>query len=178
MKTTGHLVFYISENEDFELWRALSQIPSEERSAFVKEALRSAILQPNDAQTDMRTSIHRQPVNGNRPNTLLRFDRSAGSRDGGSSGSQYTPVSDLAMDELGYDAITEADDKVLLNIHRPIEDDLEDTRIEELIHVSESRSKNTLPGLDFLLTNVIGEEDDENVIEFFRKNQTAAGEEE
>lgn len=175
MKTTGHLVFYISENEDFELWRALAQIPPEERSAFVKEALRSAILQPNDDKNAVQNGVNRSSASGIKTNTILRFDRSTNSVSGVS---QNTPVSDLAMDELGYDTIAEADDKMLLKMNRQIADDDDDTRLEELMQVRESRPKSSLPGLDFLLSNVIGEEDDENVIAFFRRNQTAAGEDE
>jgi hypothetical protein len=50
MKTSGHLILYISENEDFELWRALAQISPEERASFVKSALKRALTQNNETR--------------------------------------------------------------------------------------------------------------------------------
>ncbi|ADY56144.1 hypothetical protein Sgly_1847 [Syntrophobotulus glycolicus DSM 8271] len=49
MKTSGLLIIYISENEDFDLWRVLSQVSPEERNASVKNALRSTLLKNNNA---------------------------------------------------------------------------------------------------------------------------------
>ncbi|RJE48435.1 MULTISPECIES: hypothetical protein [unclassified Dehalobacter] len=169
MKTTGHLVLYISENEDFELWRVLSQIPPEERSAFVKNALKTAIVQNNEARNSQD--------HGARQNNVLRLDKSAG---------QSPVMHEVAMEELGYSTIAAADEKVM----RPLMDgipqsrgnprpevDFDLVRMEELLRTGETRPKTSLPGLDFLLTNVIGEEDDEKVIEFVRKSQTASAEE-
>jgi hypothetical protein len=70
MKTSGHLILYISENEDFELWRVLSQITPDERAAFVKTALKKALLPANDARNT--------PNSWAKQNNVLRMDNAQG----------------------------------------------------------------------------------------------------
>ena len=54
MKTSGYLVLYISENDDFELWRALCQFTPEERASVVKTALKKALLEEYSSQPASR----------------------------------------------------------------------------------------------------------------------------
>ncbi len=172
MKTSGHLIFYISENEDFELWRVLSQISPDDRAAFVKSALRKALL-GNEGRT---------PSHNWAKNNVLRMDKNF----------VDSPMSELALEELGYhsvSAVSEEKIRALKNFPEgrsskdyqmtvknelPEEDNL--LQLDELLQSSENMNHNSLPGLNFLLNNVIGEEDDEKVIEFIRNNQTASGE--
>jgi hypothetical protein len=178
MKTSGHLILYISENEDFELWRVLSQISPDDRAAFVKTALRKALLSGNDS---------RNSPNWTKQSNVLRMEKSY----------VDSPVTDLALEELGYHSLAGAEERVkpLRNLtnegrhagrdhlsevsYRPNvqdEDNLSSMQLDELLKPNDSVNKNTIPGLSFLLTNVIGEEDDEKVIEFIRNNKTASGE--
>ncbi|NLI90871.1 MAG: hypothetical protein GX434_01320 [Peptococcaceae bacterium] len=180
MKTSGHLLLYISENEDFELWRVLSQISPEERAAFVKAALKKALLPGNDARNPS-TSWARQ-------NNVFRMDKSAAE----------SPLDELALEELGYSSLAATEEKVIKPFiafsnegksnqkdifsigtmqDTPVEpDNLPQLQIDDLLQASQPTDKSMLPGLDFLLNNVIGEEDDEKVIEFIRNNRTASGE--
>lgn len=177
MKTSGHLILYISENEDFELWRVLSQISPDDRAAFVKTALRKALLSGNDS---------RNASNWPKASNVLRMEKSF----------VDSPINDLALEELGYHSLAGAEERVkpmrnFANEGRPgrdhlsevsnrpnvqEEDNLSSMQLDELLKPSDSSNKNNIPGLSFLLTNVIGEEDDEKVIEFIRNNKTASGE--
>ena len=133
MKTTGHLVFYISENEDFELWRILTQISPEERTAFVKNAIKKAIIQ-NSPRYSNSSGITSMPKMERRPSFETK--------------------------EFEYEAAASAKDN---------EDHLSGLQLDELIMTSDiPQDKGALPGLDFLLNNVIGEEDDEVVIDFIK----------
>lgn len=180
MKTSGHLILYISENEDFELWRVLSQITPDDRAAFVKVALRKALLQGNDARSAANTWTKQSNV--------LRMDKSA----------VESPINDLALEEVGYHTLATSEEKNIKPLKYPSnegrnnprdlsygdsirnnlqeEETLDQLQFDELLPSFESQSKNALPGLNFLLTNVIGEEEDEKVIEFIRNNKTASGE--
>lgn len=132
MKTTGHLVFYISENEDFELWKILTQISPEERTAFVKNALKKAIIQ-NSPKYSHNSGI----------SVIPKIER-------------------RTYKTEDYDYETAA-------AERHDQEHMSNIQLEELITSSEiSHNKTALPGLDFLLNNVIGEEDDEVVIEFIK----------
>lgn len=146
MKTSGHLIFYISENEDFELWRVLSQFPPDDRAAFVKAALKKAVLMRSDTGNKLANSV---------PNN---------------------PISDLALEGLADSHILTAEEKEALKYfeHEQDEDveDLDELQFDDLLQASESMATTTLPGLSFLLNNVIGEEEDEEVIAFIRNNKT------
>lgn len=159
MKTSGHLIFYVSENEDFELWRVLSQISPDDRAAFIKNALKRAIAQDNTARNSNSYS--------GKQNNVFRMDKSGGD----------SPVADLALEELAYHTMAASEDKIkpFSNQVRPTEGNspgLINLNELELFPDSEISGKSTLPGLDFLLNNVIGEEDDEKVIEFIRKSKS------
>lgn len=169
MKTSGHLILYISENEDFELWRALAQLSPEERASFVKSALKRALAQSNDALINNARDKHN--------NYNLRSEKSAAE----------SLLPDLTLEDLSFR------DQVLdENVFKPLQylnnetkngmreiDKLErDTREREenhlgLINLNQLETKvgsdSVNKGLSFLLNNVIGEEDDEKVIEFIRK---------
>lgn len=176
MKTSGHLIFYISENEDFDLWKVLSQISPDDRAAFIKSALKSALTQGNDS---------RQTMNWTKQNNVFRMEK------GGADG----PAVDLAMEELSYHTLAAAEEKIkplkfltneMKNSPREsnhtfskqvssADDDsfsLINLNDLELYPDSEKNNNRPLPGLDFLLNNVIGEEDDEKVIDFIRKNKS------
>ncbi|RNC28746.1 MAG: hypothetical protein AWM53_01187 [Candidatus Dichloromethanomonas elyunquensis] len=179
MKTSGHLLLYISENEDFELWRVLSQISPDDRTAFVKSALKKALLQGNEARnTSSRWA---------KQNNVFRMDKSI----------TENPIDELALEELGYSSLTSSEDKMIKSLKAfsaerttpkdifdtgslqkdaAEEDRLEDFHIDDLLQTPSSSNKSTLPGLDFLLNNVIGEENDEKVIEFILSNKPAGGE--
>jgi hypothetical protein len=137
MKTSGYLVLYISENDDFELWRALCQIPPEKRAATVKAALQNWLLQEEAG---------------------IRAEKKAAYTKLPESYVNQSPVGELALEELGLDLAPESLDFDL-------------SAMEESLPISTARDKSPLPGLDFLLNNVIGEEDDEEVIEYFKKTR-------
>lgn len=147
MKTTGHLIIYISESEDFELWRALSQISPEERSALVQSVLKKALLQGNDSRNSASLGKNKNL----RPNRNLPDDT----------------IGDMALDELGYSSLAAANEKVLRK-YNSFEQDDNSLTLDDLLQSDESMKKGPLPGLDFLLTNVIGEENDKEMIEFIR----------
>ena len=125
MKTSGHLILYISENDDLELWKILTQISPEERTVFVKNALKKAILQNSSKSHEgIKSNIH---------NTERIIE----------------PLAEVAAadrQEVDHDQL----------------------QFDELFLSSAITDKSSIPGLDFLLNNVIGEEDDENVIEFIK----------
>lgn len=128
MKTTGHLILYISETEDYELWRILVQISPEERTTFIKKALKKAVATQTASPSPVEKNI---PVHLN----------------------------------------TEAN-HLTAAAAEPEDEQSDQLRFDELFLSSVLPDKKDLPGLDFLLHNVIGEEDDEMVIEFFR-NRTS-----
>ncbi len=80
-------------------------------------------------------------------------------------------VADLALDELGSDLIQSLAGDELAN---PEFADLDD--LSSFIQPAEPQAKSSIPGLNFLLTNVIGEEDDESVVEYIKKARTAVNE--
>ena len=140
MKTSGHLILYISENEDLELWKILTQISPEERTAFVKSALKRALA-------------NNSPTNPN-----------------------YSNINSLQSTEKrksnpvhieGFNHQTAA-------TKEPDEEDANQLKFDELFLSSSSAltDNSSIPGLDFLLNNVIGEEDDEMVIEFIKNRIT------
>lgn len=166
MKTSGHLIFYISENEDFELWRVLTQISPEDRAAFIKGALKKALF-----QHDMKPSASKPPVAR------------------GPLGD--TSLSELALEELGYSAIASSLEKDLdpLNYFSDRgsgasddpdldifgnDEEMGILQFDELLKPADKALSRPIAGLDFLLSNVIGEESDEEVIDFFRKKREDA----
>ncbi len=138
MKTSGHLILYISENEDFELWKILTQISPEERTAFVKSALQRALTSTSSRTTDY--SINNTHSIENK---------------------QSTPPVNIE----GFNQQAAA-------TKEPEQEDANQLQFEELFLSSEVTDSNSPPGLDFLLNNVIGEEDDEMVIEFIKNRIT------
>ena len=175
MKTSGHLILYISESEDFELWRVLSQISPDDRAAFVKSALRKALSQGNEARNAGNSWAKQSNV--------LRMDKSA----------VENPITDLVLEELGYNTLAAAEEKIkplkylaneVKNNSREAnsgagrknnlqeEDNLNLINLNDLELFPDSEKSGPLHGLDFLLSNVIGEEDDEKVIEFIRKSKS------
>jgi hypothetical protein len=178
MKTSGYLIFYISENEDFELWRALSQLSADDRTAFVKSALWKALTQDTDSKKSTNNWV--------KQNKVLRI---------GKNGAESL-INDLVLEEIGQKTMAVSEEKEInplkyltneaRNNFREVSNGaLENTSFQEddnqsLIHLeelellqtSETMNKGPLPGLDFLLSSVIGEEDDEKVIEFIRQSKT------
>lgn len=163
MKTSGHLIFYISENEDFELWRVLSQLSADDRAAFVKSALWKALKQ--DVNSKKTTK------NWAKQNNILRI---------GKNGAE-TLINDLVLEEIGQNNMAASGEKTN-SLHYLTneagqnfeeEDNQDFAQLEELelLQTSEKENKNLLPGLDFLLSNVIGEEDDEKVIKFLKQSK-------
>jgi len=170
MKTSGHLILYISENEDFELWRVLSQISPDDRAAFVKSALKKSLFTGNEARS---TSAN---ANWTKQHPVLQSDNST----------LDNPINELALEGLvGSQLVTDEEKEALIffdNEKEEGQDAQEDgqedenadaLRFDDLLQSSES-SNTTIPGLSFLLANVIGEEQDENVIEFIRNNKTTS----
>ncbi len=145
MKTSGYLILYISENDDLELWRALSQISSEERASVVKSALRRALLGEKNSGTG-GSAKH---------NIQNRTERSIES-----------PAADLALDELGMDQIQSVSDEELIKLDR-----LDLVELDDFLHEADLPGRSSLPGLNFLLTKVIGEEDNEEIIEYIKKSK-------
>jgi hypothetical protein len=108
------------------------------------------------------------------------------------------PLSDLALEELGYQTLAISEEKII----KPLkyftqegkntardpnnssfiqndyqeEENLQPLELDDLLQPPEPANRNMLPGLDFLLNNVIGEEDDEKVIDFIKSSKTASGE--
>lgn len=167
MKTSGHLILYISESEDFELWRVLSQISPDDRASFVKSALKRALSQDNDSRNPNNTWA--------KQNNVLRMDKSA----------LESPLTELALEELSFNTIAASEEKKIKPLKSLINEVRNNTKPQdedklnlinlkdlELYNGSESANNGTLPGLNFLLANVIGEEDDEKVIEFIKKSKT------
>lgn len=153
MKTSGHLILYISENEDFELWRVLAQISPEDRAAFVKAALKKAVL--NESRPAAGNWAKKN--NGYRPE--IRGEES--------------PVHALALETLGYDetAAQGEEEQLRYSAQEQVMEDLNLRQLDEFIDSPRSTNKKYLPGLDFLMNQVIGEEDDEQVRDFIRKNK-------
>lgn len=139
MKTSGHLILYISENEDFELWKILTQISPEERTAFVKNALKRALAHNNSTNPN-HSSTNYHGTEKSKPSPPVNFEEFS--------------HQEAATREL-------------------IEEDTNQLQLDELILSSSSEftDNSSIPGLDFLLNNVIGEEDDEMVIEFIKNNR-------
>jgi len=170
MKTTGHLVIFISEDEDFVLWRFLAQLPSDDRVAFIKSALNAALgqkgRQKNDSNHKNNSSLHDFGKADNFIDTLVRKK--------------------IEFDEL--DEIEEIAKPLLenYNSHKPkdlsnnestkstISEDnkLEIIELEDLFQTVETKPSTTARGLDFLLNNVIGEENDESIIAFIKNNKS------
>jgi len=146
MKTSGYLIFYLSENDDFDLWRVLSQIPPEERAATVKAALRKELLQE-------RGNPQPQPQ-------FRAFNTGKALPD--------SPVADLALEDLGLHLAAAAEDEALGKA-----ESLEFFELDDFLRPSESLPKQSFSGLDFLLNNVIGEEDDESVIAYIKKSKAS-----
>lgn len=172
MKTSGHLILYISENDDYELWRVLSQISPEDRAAFVKTALKKALSQGSDSRNN---------ANWLKQNNVFRMEKN------GADGS----VAEIALEELGYNTLAATEEKIkpfkyfeednrssekvspmLKQNSQDDAFDLADLGELEILPASEIQHKTSLPGLDFLLSNVIGEEDDEKVIEFIKRKKS------
>lgn len=143
MKTSGHLILYITENEDFELWKVLTQISPEERTAFVKNALKKAILQNSQSHHDT-TKV----------NKSFSPERT------------YTEpfINEQVLEESYYPKNVAIEEQV----EHQTEDETNQLQFDELFLSSVLTDKSSIPGLDFLLNNVIGEEDDEIVIEFIK----------
>lgn len=139
MKTSGHLILYISENEDFELWKILTQISPEERTAFVKSALKRAIAH-NSSRNPQQTSL-----------------------DSTQSTERRKPDPPVHIEQFNHQAAA---------TEESYEEDANQLQFDELFLTSELTENSSIPGLDFLLNNVIGEEDDEMVIEFIKNRIT------
>ncbi|KUO58859.1 MAG: hypothetical protein APF84_14090 [Gracilibacter sp. BRH_c7a] len=144
MKTSGHLILYISENEDFELWKVLTQISPEERTAFVKSALKRALI------SNVPRSSNNTRINNIQSTENKKFD---------------TPVN---VQQFSYQAAATQE----------VDEEDDQLQFDELFLSPERRDDSTIPGLDFLLNNVIGEEDDEMVIEFIKNRMTEDDEDE
>lgn len=175
MKTSGHLIFYISENEDFELWKVLSQIPSDDRAAFIKSALKKALIQETNSKNISNNWI--------KHSITQRIDQSRADN----------ALSEIALEEIGYDAIAASEENIMKPILKnlnnesreltnnvsnifskgtgiSVEESISLNQLDELMQTTESMQSN-LSGLNFLLNNVIGEENDEKVIDFLRKSK-------
>jgi hypothetical protein len=185
MKTSGRILLYISENEDFELWRVLCQISPDERAALVKSALKRALLPASDG----RNANSNLADTWLKPNNARRIDKNI----------EENPPAERGLQESGYFSQTAAADE---NTMRPFqalategrgmgrenpasmpkagdhpgEDNLLDLELEDIFQSPPTPLKGSLPGLNFLLNNVIGEENDEKVIDFIRSNRPASGE--
>lgn len=168
MKSSGHLIVYISENEDFELWKVLSQLPSDDRTAFVKFALKKALQETNSKKSNLRTNIS-------------------------NSSGVDVGLTDLALDGIDYDALMNNEETVIKPLleyfvkeakvnSRETEVDTKNDNfdevgalnlmsLDELLQSSDS-IQDSIPGLNFLLNNVIGEEDDELVIDFIKNSRS------
>jgi|GEM_PF-1543349 len=188
MKTSGYLVLYISENDDFELWRALCQFTPEERASVVKEVLKKGLLSPIQNQTTSNPSFSNQESsftsNQLRPETEIpkyptpksAFGFNAQSAAtlapevadhktaGASSSASSSPLEDLVFDEFGTGLADSLTDEELTN------SELTDfNELNIFLQPEDSPRKSSIPGLDFLLNNVIGEENDETVVEYIRR---------
>lgn len=183
MKTSGLLIFYISENEDFELWKALSQIPPDERASYVKTVLNKALTNANQKSTGNYKQSGSKQYNNN-------FNTEKNIIDNGLNNfiiDEVTYSSGVATDEtvikplqyLFNNAIGSENDKNLIkapkstNTNSSSETHFELLQLDELYSQSQS-AENSLPGLDFLLNNVIGEENDEKVIEFIKNRKRSS----
>ncbi|NLL51106.1 MAG: hypothetical protein GX248_00165 [Peptococcaceae bacterium] len=184
-------MLYISENDDFELWRALCQFTPEERASVVKTALKKALLEEYSSQSASRQlspdhespSAVRNPLKSGAdisgditPKSVFGFTApkslaqssvtpvpEAPSPEIAGAVASY-PINDLILDDLGTELI---DPQINEDLTSSELTDLNDLSI--FIQSEESPDKNSIPGLNFLLTNVIGEEDDETVVEYIRK---------
>jgi len=176
MKTIGHLVIYISEDEDFELWRFLAQLPSEERVDFIKSALNAALAQEgrhlknssgknefnNDSKYDVRKA-------DNFIDTLVRKKIEF---------NELTETEEMEMIKLELDNHNNKKNEDLINYESDRLTKLEDNKLElieleELVQPTQTTSNVPTGGLGFLLNNVIGEEDDENIIAFIKNNKSS-----
>jgi hypothetical protein len=168
MKTSAHLIIYISENEDFELWKVLSQMPSEERVAFIKSALKHALAQSDDLSSafygEKKYSIpFRKGISVQSQAEEKVFDEIAASDE-----------KTIKPFKLGTDNGTKPENPEHNTVNNnQDEDGLDGIQIDELFQSTELDQDGVPPGLNFLLTEVIGQEDDETVIEFLKKNMTA-----
>ncbi|HHV65810.1 MAG TPA: hypothetical protein GXX46_12200 [Peptococcaceae bacterium] len=169
MKTSGYLILYISESEDFELWRALTQLSPDERAAFVKSALKKALGKGSDLRPNSPWS---------KQDSFYKSEKSG----------EQGLLNDLAIEELGYnEPESELTLKPLHYFYNEIVNTREGNKPEgnarhedgehlDLVKLNQAEANHGLDpvtkGLNFLLNNVIGEEDDEKVIEFIRKAKT------
>ena len=173
MKTIGHLVIYISEDEDFELWRFLAQLPSDDRVSFIKTALKAALDQNNSYQ-----------LVSNSNNVFYN-----NSQDSLGKGDSF--IDTIARAKIGFDDLAKSEEITITksspenhidqkpensrssDSHRSTsseDNDLELIGLDDLIQSSETTPR----GLDFLLNNVIGEENDESVIAFIKNSKPSS----
>ncbi|NLM20462.1 MAG: hypothetical protein GX207_01755 [Peptococcaceae bacterium] len=182
---------YISENDDFELWRALCQFTPEERASVVKTALKKTLLEEYSSQSaPKQVPPEQEPpfaaqnllksgagISGNTaPKSVFSFTSPKSlAQSSVTSGSEVSisetagavatsPINDLILDDLGTELIEPQSNEDFISSELTGLNDL-----SAFIQPEESPDKNSIPGLNFLLTNVIGEEDDETVVEYIRK---------
>lgn len=160
MKTSAHLIIYISENEDLELWRVLSPKSPEERTAFIKNALKNALIKLEESGKAYSGNI--KPSNIHRTVHPLA-EQNAPEEIAASEERIIKPLKLLARTDPDNTANSAENENLA-------EDNLNQIQFEELYLSEIPEQDSAPPGLNFLLTEVIGQEDDETVIEFFKRN--------
>lgn len=161
MKSTGLLVFYISENEDHELWKALASKTPDERTLIVKNILRKALANSNNINTSGSTG----QVKGNEEITFEDFAVDPKTIPAGI----YDELFDNIIDYDSIKARQQSPARDSDSKHQPGDS----LKYEELYSTNANTNSNSgfIPGLDHVLNNVIGEEDDQEVIEYFKSRR-------
>lgn len=161
MKTSGLLIIYISENEEFDLWRVLSQIPPEERNAYVKNALRSTLLKnkgvPVQAVAEVASS--REPLRQEMDSAEAEIlDRELSNQAEVRIIPEFNTLNleDFNLNDLYADSSKQAKNVISFELAQTAQ------------NTSGNGEKASVPGLANLLNSVIGEENDPMLLEFLK----------